>query len=82
MTLQQLMLTYQENRRDIFVLHYSNGEEIARIGSVEYFIAFDTAYGDCEIAEFMIGVVDEFCLVFSIFLDTEDPNEERDEVTP
>jgi hypothetical protein len=79
MTLQQLMIAYQENRRDIFVLHYSNEEEIARIGAVEYFTAdFDTAYGDCEILQFLIGVVDEFCLVFSVFLDIEDPNEESD----
>lgn len=75
MTLQQFMIAYQENRRDIFVLHYSNYQEICRIGMAEYFTDYDIKYGDNTVSEFVIGVVDAMCLVISIYLDLECPHE-------
>ncbi len=77
MTLQQFMLAYQENKRDIFALHYSDETEIARVNMNSYFCEdFDTAFGDCLITEFIIEVVSETSLVISIFLDIPNGNED------
>ena len=77
MTLNQFMLAYKENRRDIFVVHSNDEEELNRFGSAEYFLDFDCAYGDCTISEFWIDVVDNYCLVFFICLDIPNPNSEE-----
>ena len=80
MTLQQFMIAYQENRRDIFILHYSDTTEIARIGMTEYFASdFDAAFGDAAVSSIAIHVADNFCLVFSITLDLANENEIDDD---
>ena len=78
MTLDQFMRTYTENTRDVFVLMYSNWNEIARFSMMEYFINFDGSFGDCRIDNFTVAPIDDGNVQINIWLDEADPNEEDD----